>query len=226
MKSIIRSTVIAASLSLASFSQAAITYADPYSTGEGYTWLITMGSNGSESTAGFDVTADVGIWSWRQSGSTPSRGWTHTSDWAKLTLTESATLTVIMGRNSSVENPSSPGSYLPVDKLFPSFSIWTGTYTSEEFNSNHTYLNLDTITWATGITALNGAVDNSTETTATLTVQLQPGDYTIALGGNGPTLSGSQQGYYASFSTSPIPEPSSALLGASLGGLFLARRRR
>jgi len=213
-------------MALASVSQAAITYADPYSTGNGYTWLVELGANGSESTIGFDATTDVGIWSWRQSGSTPSRGWTHTSDWASLTLTESATLTIVMGRNASVADPSSPGNYLPVDKLFPSFSIWTGTYTYEEFGNNHTYLNLDTITWAAGITALNGAVDNSTETTATLTVQLQPGTYTIALGGNGPTLSGSSQGYYASFSTSPIPEPSSALLVASLGGLFLAHRRR
>lgn len=217
---------IAALSSIAPLSQAAITYADPYTEGSGYTWLVQLGANGSESTAGFDVTADVGIWSWRQSSSSPSRGWTHTSDWARLTLTESASLTIVMGRNSSVGNPASPGTFLPTDMLFPSFSIWTGTYTYEEFGNNHTYLNLVDLGWAAGITGINGYVDNSTEETAILTLDLPAGDYTIALGGNGPTLSGSSQGYYATFTTTPIPEPSISFLGAIAAGFLGFRRKR
>lgn len=213
-------------LALAGISSAAtIAQTDPHATGTGYHWQIVMGANESVSTVGQGY-ADVGIWSWQTNKT--GEGWTHTSDWARLVVTEAVTLEIVMGRNASIPNPApgAEGTFLPVNQLFPSFSIWAGTYDyATEFAVNHVYENTSLISWTSGLTELMGYVDNSTEDEARLVVQLEAGDYTLALGGNGPMQSGRTQGYYASFTTIPIPEPSSALLGLA-GGLLVLRRRR
>lgn len=222
---------VLALLPLASVSQAAITYTDPYFQsmdpvipGTGYTWNVNLGSNGFETTWGLGDATDVGVWSWRQSpGGTT--GWGHTSDWAKLTLTENATLTIVMGRNSSIPDPANPGGYLPVDKLFPSFSVWSGTYTRTEWNMFHNYPNSSALV-AAGITGIVGYVDNSEDEIASLTLNLPAGVYTIAFGGNNPNGNNSSdppQGYYASFTT--VPEPSVAVLTVMASGLLAFRRR-
>jgi hypothetical protein len=229
-------SVILAITPLASVSQAAITYNDPYFQsidpvvqGTGYTWNVELGASGFETTVGLGEATDVGVWSWRQStGAT--YGWTHTSDWAVLTLTEAASLTIVMGGNSSIPDPMTDGAtMLPTDKLMPSFSIWYGTYAYAEWSTKHTYSNTTDISWAAGISGIAGYVDNSTEDTASLTIDLPAGVYTIALGSNNPSGNSSSdptQGYYATFATSPIPEPSIAMLGAAALGMSSFRRRR
>lgn len=229
-------TAVLATISLVSISQAAITYTDPYFQsldpvvqGTGYTWNVELGASGFATTVGLGEATDVGVWSWRQSTGS-AVGWTHTADWATLTLTESASLTIVMGRNSSIPDPNTDGAtMLPTDKLMPSFSIWYGTFAYSEWSTKHTFSNTTDISWAAGINGIAGWVDNTTEDTASLTLDLPAGVYTIALGGNNPSGNNSSdptQGYYANFSTSPIPEPSTALLGAGAVGMIVFRRRR
>lgn len=208
-------------------SQAAtIVAGDANAGGIGYSFTAVLGGNESISTAGSGLYTTVGAWSWQQ-GTTPGVGWTHTSDWYALTLTEATTLTIIVGRNSSIPDPdpSNVGAFMPISNLFPSFTLWEGwDNTSSE---SHVYNNgavSGAATWTGGLSNPLAFVDNSTLTTAELTITLPAGQYTIAVGGKGDSASGSaQQGYYTSFTT--VPEPSSALFSI-VGAVVLLRRRR
>lgn len=215
-------TTIALALAACGSAHAAtIVNSDPALGGIGYAWTVQMGANESITTPNVED-ASVGVWSWHDTefAQADNMGWTHTSSWAALELTEAAYLTITMGRNSSV--PYLEG-FRESEHLFPSFTIWSGWDNSG--NDSHIYQNNGLISWAEGLTELKGFVSNTTETTATLTILLDPGLYTIALGSHGPATGGlGRQGFFANFST--VPEPSSALLAFAATGLFGLRRRR
>ncbi len=216
-------TPLAAAFALlaASSSYAAtIVNADPAAGGIGYAWMVAIGANGSVTTPNVGDSS-VGVWSWNDTAfaGADNMGWTHTTSWVALELTEAATLTIVMGRNDSV--PFLDG-FRPTDNLFPSFTLWQGWDNSG--SDNHTYLNNGLIGWAEELTELIGYVENSTETTAELTVVLEAGLYTIALGSQGPAVGGlPRQGFYAAFTT--VPEPSTALLAMMAATGLLGRRR-
>ena len=59
---------------------------------------VTMSGNDSAVYQG-----SVGARSWNEPANPPdAKGWTHTSDWTALELTEAATLTVTVARQSGV----------------------------------------------------------------------------------------------------------------------------
>jgi len=224
MKNTCKNASLASALALlacASSNAATIINADPADGGIGYAWTATIGANGSVATPNVGDSS-VGVWSWNDTAfaGADQMGWTHTTSWMALELTESAILTIIMGRNESV--PFLDG-FRATDNLFPSFTIWKGWDNSG--SDGHIYPNNALIGWAEGLTELVGLVDNSTEPTAELTLNLEAGLYTIALGSQGPAVGGlPRQGFSASLTT--IPEPSSALLAACAAGIAALRRRR
>lgn len=207
---------------------ATIAEGDAFAGGIGYEWTVRMGGNETITTLNTS-TAGVGVWSWHDSAfaGSPNMGWTHTSDWVALELTEAASLTIVMGRNSSVPDPASAtGGMRPVDFLIPAFTVWQGwDNTSSEAHIYNNGAGSSSLAWEGGLSVIEGFVNNATEDTATLTLSLPAGFYTIALGSQGAATGGlPQQGYYATFAT--IPEPSVVLVSLTGGALLMSRRRR
>ena len=210
--------------------------------GIGYEWSVTL--DGEDVGITPDLAGShVGAWSWEDESmfdpGDPTAGWTHTSQWASITLTEATYLTIRLEANGSVPFTGSGnvGGFRPSDGFFPSFTLFSGVDQDEiptdiaellgadpadgEF---HTYNNRGNIDWAEDLTFI-GLKENSTDTSAEATWFLPAGTYTLAMGSNAPSdLNPPRQGFKATFST--IPEPSPALLGALAAGLVVFRRRR
>ena len=90
-------------------------------------------------------------------------------------------------------------------------------------DDHHTYSNTGNVIWAEDLEYLGHAVD-IVNNTLTITLDLEAGQYTFALGSDAPSdPAPPRQGYLASFTT--VPEPGSALLVAAMGLPLLARRR-
>ena len=177
-----------------------------------YAWLIEI--DDGEST---HIDADhVGAWSWDEdSFPATARGWTHTSKWIKLDLTQPAALTLTLESQAGVPWPSSSDpSRLAGTNLYPSFTLYRGWDTDAglivltngaTLDQDHTFNNRGNIEWAEDVTYLDH-LDNSTAHSATRTWVLPAGHYIINLGGNSPvTLAEGRQGLKATFSTAPAP---------------------
>jgi hypothetical protein len=231
--------ILAARASAASISFHDVSNPDPNPGGLGYEWYVTLG--GVDAAATPDIAGShVGAWSWEDQGlfdpGDPTRGWTHTSHWVAVTLTQASRFTITLERNANIPNG---GGFRPTDNMFPSFTLWSGwdndsipeaialAYGLDPADGeNHDYDNRGNVDWAEDLNFI-GLVDNNSQSTATYTVDLAAGNYTIVLGSNAPSeLNPPRQGYRASFTTTAIPEPSSALLALLATGLLGIRRRR
>jgi len=213
-------------------ANAAITAADPTIGGIGYQWTIRIGGNETLTTSNH-ANSHVGAWSWNDTdfvnmmGGGDNMGWTHTTSWAALEVTETSIVTIVMGGNSQISWGSN---FRPSEDLVPSFTVWKGWDSSADFGNNHTYENDSVINWSSDLTEMVGRLQNSTESVGELTLVLEAGFYTIAFGSNfgdpGNDPAPGNQGYYATFTTTPIPEPSSLLLLGGASVLGMIRRRR
>ena len=213
----------AASLLLMSAPSRASTFVlgDANAGGIGYYGYLTIGNNdfGAFST-------HVGAWSWEDEslGLGNGVGWTHTSRWLAVTLTEAAMFTITMARDANVPWPdplNDPGRLADVSSMFPSFTLWQGW--DNDDGDHHSYTNNGNVSWAEDL-AYSDHLNNSTETSISRTWSLPAGNYTFALGSNAPSNNTLRQGFQAAFAT---PEPGRAtLLAASIAGVVLRRRRR
>ncbi|WP_035601199.1 hypothetical protein [Haloferula sp. BvORR071] len=210
--------------------------------GIGYEWSVTLGSEEVISTPNV-AGSHVGAWSWEDQGlfdpGDPTVGWTHTSQWAAITLTEAAYFTVRLEANGAVPytGAGNVGGFRPSDNFFPSFTLYSGIDQdaipdaiaealglNPADGENHMYNNRGNIDWAEDLTFV-GLKENSTQSFAEATWFLPAGTYTLVMGSNAPSESNPpRQGFKATFTTAP--EPSSALLGAFAAGLLVIRRRR
>lgn len=184
---------------------ATIINSDPAAGGIGYIRQVQLGMGDSGSFA-----RHVGAWSWEDnqlfdsSQGEPPVGWTHTSDWVALTLTNPTTLTIRVERQADV--PSGLG-VAATDSMFPSFTIWSN-WDNDDADFD-TYNNRGSVSWAEDLVYI-GHMDNSTQTMVEKSFVLPAGLYTVVLGSNAPATSTTRQGYLATFTT--VPEPASGVI--------------
>lgn len=234
-----RGLALTMALAAALPSSAAITAGDPNPGGIGYAFQASLGANETASQQ-----SHVGAWSWEDQslfgvGEDPV-GWTHTSNWYSLTLAADSLFTLTVQRDATV--PIAEGGFRPVDAMYPSFSIWSGLdndavpdavalslgYAALDLpiQDHHTYDNNGPVIWAEDITYLD-SLGNSTLESVSSTWNLPAGQYSVVIGSNAPSeLSPPRQGYLATFTTSPVPEPATTGLAALAGLSLILRRRR
>lgn len=178
----------------------AVLTGDPAPGGVGYTWVVTAGAGQTGSVANH-----VGAWSWEDNAlfapGEPPVGWTHTSNWLGLNVTEPLTFTMTMSRNAEVPWPSTeqPNRKADTESMFPSLTLWRGWHNNGA--DSHTYNNRGAVSWAPGLSYMDH-LDNSTSPTVTRSWTLQPGQYTFALGSNAPATNSNRQGYTFAWTTS------------------------
>jgi len=177
-----------------------------------YAWFVQLEDRDHSETP----PDHVGAWSWDEDGfPDTARGWTHTSTWVKLDLTQPAQFTLTLESLAGVPWPSSEDTNrLAGTNLFPSFTLYSGWDTDAGVNldtngatidQDHTFNNRGNIEWAEDVAHLDH-LENSTAHTASRTWILRAGHYTINLGGNSPaTVAEGRQGYRARFQTAPAP---------------------
>ncbi len=198
---------------------------DPAGRGIAYNWTVNM--SGNDTTAGSTpaIAGNVGSLSWADpinTGDPIGLGWTHTSRWTALTLTEATNLSITLAANGS--------------SLVPAFSLYSGQQqTDGGINGGyHVYNNSGTFDWSTidpgygttTMTYIGNEANLGGLSSVTKTFSLGPGQYSIVFGGNPPAgTPGSSVAYQATLTTVPIPA-AVWLFGSGLVGLAgLARRR-
>jgi hypothetical protein len=209
--------------------------APPASTGVPYSWGVTMGSSDTTvgSTTFYGGTTPgfrVGSHSWNDpinAGDPIGTGWTHTSNWTALTLTEAAHLSVTL--EATVESPG----------LVPAFSLYSGQQLTDNGSAGgwHVYNNAGNFDWSSADPTYDSSSLNYIGNEANLGglssiskvfFSLAAGDYTLVYGGNPPegTPVG-PVGYQATLTTSPVPVPAAVwLFGSGLAGVVAFARRR
>ena len=205
-------------------SASAFTYVagDPVAGGIGYQHQVTLGNNSSGS-----FSSHVGAWSWEDNSlfggvgqSTAPVGWTHTSNWAAVSVQSDTVVTITMERDASVPWGAAPvelNGLADTASMFPSFTLFRGL--DNDGDDFHTYNNRGNVDWAEDIQYLDH-VDNSTATSITRTFFLRAGDYTLALGSNAPATNTNRQGYKISFSTSGSGQADPVLPAGGIGYAF------
>jgi hypothetical protein len=198
-------------------------------TGRGiyYNWTVSM--SGNDTTAGSTpaITGTVGSLSWNDPfnfGDPIGTGWTHTSNWTALTLTDEAHLSITLAANNS--------------SLVPAFSLYSGHQQTDNGGNFgwHVYNNAGNFDWSaadpaydsSSLNYIGNATASGTDSSITSVFSLAAGQYSIVFGGNPPPgTAGAQVGYQATLTTSPVPVPAAVyLFGSGLIGLAgLARRR-
>jgi hypothetical protein len=195
--------------------------ADPVTGGIGYAWttLVKPGSSGSFSD-------HVGAWSWEDNAlfapGEPPVGWTHTSRWLALKLTDETFFSITLERDANVPWPSSedPDRKADTSSMFPSLTLYRGwDNTGGEL---HTYNNRGNVIWAEGIRYVDH-VDNSTQTSITRTWRLPAGEYSLALGSNAPANNTLRQGFKATYAAQEADEDGHVIAGdVAPGGIGYA----
>lgn len=222
--------VIAAALGLwmagvAPSHAATVTAGDPVAGGLAYNWTVNM--SGNDTTAGStpSYAGTLGSLSWNDpinAGDPIGTGWTHTSRWTALTLTQATNLSITLSANSS--------------SLIPAFTLWSGQQQTDAGISGgyHTYNNSGNFDWSTvdpgyGSSTLN-YIGNEANlgglSSITKVFSLAAGQYSLVFGGNpAPGTPGASVGYQATLTTVPVPA-AVWLFGSGLAGLAgLARRK-
>lgn len=195
----------------------------PCNTGIGYEWAVTLGGNDEA-----ELIRHVGAFSWNERNPPvyvdPNQGWTHTSNWVKLDLTQAAQLTLQIDRQADVPN----GAGVAGNNLYPAFTIFKGWQT--EGSEDHFYDPRGNTDWADQILFYDYKTSKGLDSSITGTFTLPKGTYSIAIGGDPPIDAARvREGYKATLRTVAVPEPTTtgALLITAAGtlvGAFFGRR--
>lgn len=209
---------LAASLELAGTAVAStVTPSDPSPGGISYEWSVEIAAEDDAT-----LVRHVGARSWNEPANPPGlKGWTHTSDWAAITLTEPALLTIEITRTADVPN----GTAVAGDGLVPAFTLFANHELAGD--EDHVYNNAGNSDWADEIDYLDHEANEGVLASVTRVFALSPGAYSLAIGSNPPAdlvISG-RHGYTVALRTAAVPEPGTALLVLA-GAVGIAVRRR
>lgn len=210
-----------------SFATTPVNKTDPAAGGIGYAYTVVAGAGETGS-----FSSHVGAWSWEDNAlfgnpgqSTLPVGWTHTSNWMALKLTQDVFFSLTLERDANVPWPSAgePNRLADTSSMFPSLTLYRGWDNDvapqafrtrsdiveawapyggvpDDLGDHHTYNNRGNVDWAEDI-RYHDHVDNSTSHRITRTWRLPAGDYSFAIGSNAAATNPLRQGYKATFST-------------------------
>lgn len=184
MKHTLRNLTLAlAAVALPAASHAGLVVTNGYSNPgpDGQAFLYEAKGKFTDRTAAtWNVSASVGAWSYANLASSPNIGWGHTSAWYLVEIVEATNFTVNMTSSSTDARPG--------------FVMYAGESVNDDPGSAHQYsnngLNIATVNadWdfngpgnTPGLTYVTHGL-NSTGSTLTKTLFLNPGLYTIAMG--------------------------------------------
>ncbi len=186
---------------------ATISPTDPVpSAGISYEWTVEMGDRDRA-----ELTRHVGAKSWNEPDFPVGlKGWTHTSDWIALELTQATQLTVKITRKANV--PIATGGKAG-DSLYPAFSLYSG-WDETTLPELHQYNTVGDIPWTNKLSYLAHQANGGATDSIFGTFTLAAGDYSLAIGGDPPAGALTQrEGYRVTLiSGTTVPEPN--LLGA------------
>ena len=208
MKKVILSVSVSALGLSGTVNAATIAHADPAPAGISYEWTVTLGKKDEA-----ELIRHVSAKSWHEAppGYTePDVGWTHTSDWIAVELTDPAKLEICLQRQQGVTTAGpNLSNNLAGDKLYPAFSYYSGW--DDTSTEDHRYNPMDDITWST--VQYLGHKDNphgKSEVCRT-TKKLEAGRYSIAVGGANfffcaaaDPCYGGRHGYELKLETKPV----------------------
>ncbi len=200
-----------------------VNYADPQPSTPGvcdggisYEWTVTMSGHDEA-----ELTGHVGAKSWNEPPplyEPPFTGWTHTSNWVALELTEPAKLEIEVERQEGVAFQGPTGMVTARNMLVPALSIyknWDNTSCED-----HRYNTGGPIDWST-VEYIGNKKNAQGKDVVTYNVKLKKGYYSIAIGGSPKVLETypasdcdvtdpqcyaytGRHGYEASFKTRPL----------------------
>lgn len=189
--------------------------------GQGIDYTFQMYLDAANGPTGEFWSASVGSKAWSDPSNPPGplgipMGWTHTSNWAYLSLATAANVTINLVANGS--------------DLVPAFTLWRGADNSG--GVFHTYAQNTIPAWvdAPGFAYLqhiNTGPGPFSNQSATLSLFLDAGEYTLAIGGNDTTNAGHLAAYNFTVNASPVPVPGAVyLFGSALMGMLSLSRRQ
>jgi hypothetical protein len=228
--------LLAAALLLCPVAHASIVSpTDPQAGGIGYRWTVTLGGSDFAS-----VSRHVGAWAWEDAslfgaGETPV-GWTHNSEWVALKLEVDSFVTFRLANAAGVPNLGDPTGFAG-NNLFPAMTIYSGwdndlapqafadaNNDGDPVDNWHSYVNRANIDWAEDVGYFSHLEPNGTHVVEA-TILMSAGDYTIVLGGKSTSsVAEPRQGYSATFTSSPVPEPGTVVI-AVIGGIVVLTQR-
>ncbi len=200
-----------------------VTYADPQPSTPGvcdggisYEWTVKMRGHDE-----VELVGHVGAKSWNEpppAYEPPFTGWTHTSHWVALELTEPAILEIEVERQEGVAFQGPSGMVTARNMLVPALSVyknWDNTSCED-----HRYNNAGNIDWST-IEYIGNNKNMRGKNVVKYNVKLKKGYYSIAIGGSPKVLETypandcdasdpvcyaytGRHGYEASFKTKPL----------------------
>lgn len=206
--------LVAGAMGNTNLRAAEVSQSDPFPNaggdgGIGYHWTVKMGLNDRAELLG-----TVGAWSWDEDGfPETAKGWTHTSNWIAFELTEEARLTLLLQRKAGVPTGQAPNASNPdgtgLFNLFPAFSIYKSWQDSGA--DSHNFNNRGDIEWAPDV-SYHTHVENDGSHSVARTFRLPAGKYSIAMGGNSPSVEAEGRQGYEAILTTDFPQDASELI--------------
>ncbi len=193
-----------------------VMFSDPVPAGASYPGCLTTGATGADGGISYEWTVKlgqndqasfvnrVGAKSYNEpppAYEPPDSGWTHTSNWVALELTHHTKLRIEVQRQEGVPFTNGTSIATARNKLVPALSIYSGwdSTSCEE----HRYNTAGNVDWTT-VQFIGNQPNSNRRTVAVYTVELDAGQYSIAIGGSPKVLATYPDAATCSPSTDPV----------------------
>ena len=176
-------TVVKAHASLPVTVPGAVSFGDPAPAGISYEWTVSLGKKQQVELVNF-----VGAKSWNQPEQpVGAKGWTHWTNWVALELDAPATVKITVSAQQGVVGLLSGVLTLTRSGLVPALSVYEGWDDTTE-NEVHTFNTVGNF-WST-VQYQGSAANEKAKPVVVYKRKLPAGKYSIAIGGNPPSLGG------------------------------------